>query len=156
AVAIRRVGIHSSLQRRSKLYSALPSSRNDAELTVQHRSALERRLSQESIMEARAVSTPDPEPFRLALRVRHPSMDPSELSRVFGIEPEHSLRAGDSWGSRKAEALDARVHPESYWLGDLNPTGRRPPLGLAILGDPQNVQRQVAAFRKSLSWALSL
>lgn len=107
-------------------------------------------------MEARALPTPDPEQFRLALRVRHPSMDPAELSQAFGIEPEHSFRAGDSWGASSVKTTGSRVHPESYWLGQLNPTGRRLPLGLPILGDPKIVQRQVAAFTRSLSWALSL
>lgn len=107
-------------------------------------------------MRPRALSTADPEPFRLALRVRHPSMDPAELSRAFDIEPEHSFRAGDSWGAKSVKVTDSLVHPESYWLGELNPMARRLPLGLPNLGDPEIAQRQIAAFRRNLGWALSL
>jgi hypothetical protein len=83
-------------------------------------------------------------------------MDPAELSRAFDIEPEHCFRAGDSWDARSVKATDSRVHPESYWLGELNPTGRRLALGLPLLGDPQIAQSQVTTFSRNLSWALTL
>src|ERR1700746_929804 len=61
---------------------------------------------------------PDPEPFQLSLRIRHPSLDPEELTREFNIEAAHCFRAGDPRASRTGIAS---VHPESYWLGALNP-----------------------------------
>ena len=33
-------------------------------------------------------------PFQLSLRIRHPSMDPADISKELGIEPEHAFRAG--------------------------------------------------------------
>ena len=98
----------------------------------------------------------DPEPFRLALRVRHPSMDPAELSAAFGITPEYCFRAGDPCLSRSGGLTHAPVHPESYWLGEVSPIGQQPSLGLPIMGDPRIAERQIAALRRSLSWALSL
>jgi hypothetical protein len=71
-------------------------------------------------MEARKLSKLGPELFQLSLRIRHPSLDPAELSREFRIEAEHSFRAGDPRPSRSGLA-PASVHAESYWLGALNP-----------------------------------
>jgi hypothetical protein len=68
-------------------------------------------------MEARQLHRPDSEPFQLSLRIRHPSLDPRELSREFNIEAAHCFRAGDPRASRSGFAS---VHPESYWLGALN------------------------------------
>jgi hypothetical protein len=45
-------------------------------------------------VEAQGLQTSDSEPFRLALRVRHPSIDPDELTRAFAITPEHAHQAG--------------------------------------------------------------
>jgi hypothetical protein len=39
------------------------------------------------------------------VRIRHPSIDPADLSREFKIEPEHSFRAGDA---RRAAVLRPR------------------------------------------------
>src|SRR5215469_1766175 len=68
-------------------------------------------------MEARKLRQPDSEPFQLSLRIRHPSVDPDELSREFSIEAAHCFRAGDPRPSRTGIAS---VHPESYWLGALS------------------------------------
>ena len=71
-------------------------------------------------MEARRLSKLVAELFQLSLRIRHPSLDPADLSREFRIEAEHSFRAGDPRPSRSGLA-PASVHAESYWLGTLNP-----------------------------------
>jgi hypothetical protein len=71
-------------------------------------------------MEARKLSNVDAELLQLSLRIRHPSLDPADLSREFRIEAEHSFRAGDPRPSRSGLA-PASVHAESYWLGALNP-----------------------------------
>jgi len=68
-------------------------------------------------MEAIKLRQPDSEPFQLSLRIRHPSLDPNELSRELNIEAAHCFRAGDPRASRSGIAS---VHPESYWLGALN------------------------------------
>jgi hypothetical protein len=106
-------------------------------------------------MEAEQLSSSDTEGFQLSLRVRHPSMDPAEISRAFKIEPEHSFRAG---GPRAAGGVaNAAVHSESYWLGMLGsmsdvadyllfPTGQKPHIA----------EKQLALLRRSLSFALSL
>jgi hypothetical protein len=105
-------------------------------------------------MEATKLHPSDSDPFQLSLRIRHPSIDPEELSREFSIEAAHCFRAGDPRASRSGIAS---VHPESYWLGALNtaswpgevsvPRVRRRPAAQERLG--------VVATR-SLGWALSL
>lgn len=106
-------------------------------------------------MEARQLSR-YPQPFRLSLRVRHPSMDPADLSRQLKIKPEHSYRAGEPRSPRMGRAL-ASVHAESYWLGALDPGRWSPDISF-----PEYPKLQVAAEHlqataaNSLSFALSL
>jgi len=73
-------------------------------------------------MEAKKLAQAAPLPFQLSLRIRHPSIDPAELSREFGIEPEHCFRAGDPRPTR-IRGAGAALHAESYWLGELLPAG---------------------------------
>jgi hypothetical protein len=105
-------------------------------------------------MEATKLRRTDPEPFQLSLRIRHPSLDPEELSREFNIEAAHCFRAGDPRASRTGIAS---VHPESYWLGALNtanwPVDVTTPSVQHLLADQQRVG--VVAMR-SLGWVLSL
>jgi hypothetical protein len=58
-------------------------------------------------------------PFQLSLRIRHPSMDPADISKALSIEPEHSFRAGQTRRS-KGSLAPAAVHTESYWLAPLD------------------------------------
>jgi hypothetical protein len=68
-------------------------------------------------MEAR-LSKPDPERFQLSLRIRHPSMDPADISRTLKIEAEHSSRAGGPRTSSTGNSFT--LAPEASQLfGDL-------------------------------------
>ena len=106
-------------------------------------------------MEAKKLLQADLEPFQLSLRIRHPSMDPAELSWAFRIEPEHSFRAGAPRTLRSGGA-SASVHPESYWLGVLEPAEQRADLSFSGDHRSQIAQKQLAAVSNSLSWALCL
>ena len=57
-----------------------------------------------------------PHDFSIALRIRHPSIDPAEVTRSLDIEPQHAWRAGEP---RRVDADDAgsAVHRETYWVG---------------------------------------
>jgi hypothetical protein len=61
-----------------------------------------------------------PQDFSIALRVRHPSIDPAEVTEKLGIEPQHAWRAGEP---RRVDDDDAgsAVHRETYWVGLLPP-----------------------------------
>lgn len=69
-------------------------------------------------MEARDLSRDAP-PFELAIRIRHPNLDPAEITRELKLEPEHSFKAGDPRTSSSGIAA-ASVHAESYWLSHLD------------------------------------
>ena len=59
-------------------------------------------------------------PFQLSLHVRHPSVDPEEISRELGLEATESFRAGEPRRSRSGVAATA-VHGETYWVAVLDP-----------------------------------
>ena len=107
-------------------------------------------------MKAQELSDSAPRAFQLSLRIRHPSMDPAELSREFKIEAEHSYRAGDPRSLRSGIAT-ASVHSESYWLGVLDP-GKWPP-DISFPGHPKlqiMAEHLRATATDSFTWALSL
>ena len=105
-------------------------------------------------MEATKLSEATRRPFQLSVRIRHPSMDPAEISRELEVEPEHSFRAGDRRPSRSG--LHGSVYAESYWLGVLKPDARS--VDIAFPGNPQSqiAQQQLDLAIGSLGWALSL
>jgi hypothetical protein len=105
-------------------------------------------------MEATKISKTGTEPFQLSLRIRHPSLDPADISREFGMEPQHCFRAGDPRPSR-SNLTPPTTYAESYWLGALDPAEW--PASISFPDDPRLEMRErlgvVAA--SSLGWALS-
>jgi hypothetical protein len=59
-------------------------------------------------------------PYQLSLHVRHPSVDPQEISRELGLEATECFRAGEPRQSRSGLAATA-VHGETYWVAVLDP-----------------------------------
>ena len=107
-------------------------------------------------MAATKLATLQPLPFQLSLRIKHPSMDPANISKGLGIEPEHSFRAGQSRRSKTGVA-PAAVHTESYWLAPLNPASWFGSLPFDALPNVPISQSMIdAAVTQSLAWALGL
>jgi len=107
-------------------------------------------------MKAKKASKSQPPPFELSLRVRHPSMDPADLSRELGFEPTHSFRAGEPRQPRSG-VMPASVYGESYWLGALDPTFWPIDTWFSGLSNPEQARRNLdEAAARSLGWALSL
>jgi hypothetical protein len=71
-------------------------------------------------MPVRKRSSAHATPYQLSLHVRHPSVDPEEVSRELGLEATESFRAGDPRHSRSGVAATA-VHVETYWVAVLDP-----------------------------------
>jgi hypothetical protein len=73
-------------------------------------------------MEAQELPESQPQAFELVLRIRHPSMDPEEISAQLQVSAEHCFKAGEP---RKSAAGGASpggsVYSETYWLATLNP-----------------------------------
>jgi len=73
-------------------------------------------------MEARPRTKPAlPQAFELMLRVRHPSLDPEEISRVLHLVPDHSFQAGKPRATLAAGMSGSVCHTETYWVATLNP-----------------------------------
>jgi hypothetical protein len=73
-------------------------------------------------MEARPRPKPAlPQAFELMLRVRHPSLDPEEISRVLRLTPDHSFQAGQPRTSLATGMSGSVCHTETYWVATLNP-----------------------------------
>ena len=53
--------------------------------------------------------------IQLYLRVRHPSMDSSEISSALDLTPDHAVNAGAATSATGVRKL----HSESYWLASL-------------------------------------
>lgn len=69
-------------------------------------------------------------PYQLSLHVRHPSVDPQEISRELSLEAAECFRAGEPRQSRSGLAATA-VHGETYWVAVVDPMGWSAPTTLA-------------------------
>ncbi|MBS0378128.1 MAG: DUF4279 domain-containing protein [Proteobacteria bacterium] len=56
--------------------------------------------------------------FTISLRLRHPDIDPNEITDALGIEPQHTWRAGDPRRDPDGGAL-VGAYRDSYWMGRL-------------------------------------
>jgi len=56
--------------------------------------------------------------FTISLRLRHPSIDPSEITQTLGLTPQHTWKAGDARRGPGGGTLEG-VYRESYWMGRL-------------------------------------
>ena len=107
-------------------------------------------------MEAKAFSKSQELPFALALRIRHPSIDPADISRELHIEPTHSFRVGERRDSRSL-ATASSVHGESYWLGTLDPSAWSTGAWLSGFSNLGLAEKKLGgAAEHSLGLALSL
>lgn len=82
--------------------------------------------------------------YNAFLRVRHPTIDPKELTRVLGLEPAHAWAAGSPRGESKTGS-SLRIHSESYWLA---------PLGESIWNRDQPSWPGPEASETSAQWHL--
>lgn len=72
-------------------------------------------------MKGRPQPQREPRGLQLFLRIKHPSMDPREITRVLAIEPAQTITAGTSVSSGGVR----RLHSESYWIAELPVTSMR-------------------------------
>lgn len=110
-------------------------------------------------MEARDLLRERPRAFELALRVRHPSMDPAVISKELRLKPEHCFKAGEPRESSSGLAATA-LHSESYWLATIDP-GQWPAEQLSAFDFPNMPRGGVAKDRlrvmlSSLGMALTI
>jgi hypothetical protein len=58
--------------------------------------------------------------FMMSLRIRHPRIDPAQITSTLGIEAQHTWRAGDPRRDSEGGVLGG-THRETYWMGHLMP-----------------------------------
>jgi hypothetical protein len=83
--------------------------------------------------------------FTMSFRIRHPHAEPAEITRMLGIEPQHTWRAGDPRRDSTGGTL-LGTHRESYWMGRLM---AEPELASDHVGVESVVLRTLAQLRKS-------
>jgi hypothetical protein len=106
-------------------------------------------------MKARKLSKSQRLPFELSLRIRHPSVDPADLSRELGLDAKHSFRAGEPRQTR-SDVTSTSVHGESYWLGTLDPTSLPGDNWFSGFAKLELAQKEIGqAVTRSLGSALS-
>lgn len=90
--------------------------------------------------------------FMLSLRIRHPSIEPAEISRNLGIEPQHSWRAGEPRRDPAGSEL-AGTYRESYWMSRLMAA---PELAASQVGVESEVLRTLALLRRAFGFLATL
>lgn len=86
--------------------------------------------------------------FMMSLRIRHPRIDPAEITRVLSIEPQHTWRAGDMRLDSGGAELGG-THRESYWMGRLL---TKPELARDDVGVESEILRTLGILRRSLEF----
>jgi len=96
-----------------------------------------------------------PHDYSIALRIRHPNIDPADVTRQLGIVPQHAWRKGEP-REVEADEVGSAVHRETYWVG-LVPQGPQPPAVLGSdLGPPASLSIEVLRLRATQRPVLGL
>lgn len=90
--------------------------------------------------------------FTMSLSIRHPTVDPAEISRKLAIEPQHMWRAGDPRRDVEGSEVGGRYR-ESYWMGRLM---AQPQLAADHMGLESELLRVLAQLRRSFEFLESL
>ena len=83
--------------------------------------------------------------FTISLRIRHPTIDPAAITRMLGMEPQHTWHSGAPRRGPAGEALEG-VYRESYWMGRLM---EEPQLSSAQVSVESVLLRTLAHLRRS-------
>ena len=88
----------------------------------------------------------------MSLRIRHPSIEPSQITQTLGLQPQHTWRAGDE---RKDSAGGSAggTYRESYWMCELMP---QPALSADHVGVESELLRALGTLRRSFDFLQSV
>jgi hypothetical protein len=86
--------------------------------------------------------------FMMSLRIRHPRIDPAEITLALRIEPQHTWRAGDVRRDSAGSELGG-THRESYWMGRLM---TKPELARDHVGVESEILRTLGTLRRSFDF----
>jgi hypothetical protein len=82
---------------------------------------------QEMAMEARQLSNESVAEVQVSLRIRHPRIDPDEISAAVGVQPEHCFKSGAPAQGRRG------LHTQTYWLAQIAPGSWPEPIDPSFL-----------------------
>jgi hypothetical protein len=86
--------------------------------------------------------------FTMSLGIRHPDIDPAEVTRNLAIEAQHMWRAGDSRRDAAGGELEGQYR-ESYWMGRLM---AHPELASDRVGVESEILRVLGQLRRSFDF----
>lgn len=72
-------------------------------------------------------------PYAIALRIRHPSIDPRVISKTLDLKPDHAWKCGDPRSDSSVTARSNRTYPETYWSASLTEVNPLVPPSPAVL-----------------------
>jgi hypothetical protein len=101
-------------------------------------------------MQARKVSESAATPIQLSLRIRHPEIDPEEISTSLGLTPEHCFKAGDSRSTRSGSRVTGH-HSQTYWLAPVTAELWPDPIEPTFLADTAQDLQAAASKTRSQS-----
>lgn len=90
--------------------------------------------------------------FTLSLRIRHPSIEPGEITRTLGIEPQHTWKAGDARRGPEGETLEGSYR-ETYWMARLV---EAPQVSSDLVSVESLLLKTLAQLRRSLQFLVNM
>lgn len=90
--------------------------------------------------------------FTIALRIRHPNIEPTEVTRNLGIEPQHAWRAGEPRRDVAGTEISGSYR-ESYWMARLM---AKPELAADRVSVESEVLRTLAQLRRAFGFLVTL
>jgi hypothetical protein len=90
--------------------------------------------------------------FTIALRIRHPTIAPAEITRTLGTEPLHAWRAGDARRDDAGTEIGG-TYRESYWMARLM---AKPELAADRVSVESELLRMLAQLRRAFGFLVAL
>ena len=88
---------------------------------TQHRA--DRRVEADAIDSGKPAMVTPPPRYRIILRIRHPELDPTEITMALGWKPQHSWKAGDRAVTPRGTKLPG-VRSDGLWSCSFEFKGR--------------------------------
>ncbi len=88
----------------------------------------------------------------MSLGVRHPDMDPAQITRALGLQPGHVWRKGEERLDETGAVLGG-THRASYWFCEIAP---RPKFSGERVGVESELSRVLHQLRKSIAFLQDL
>jgi hypothetical protein len=90
--------------------------------------------------------------FTMSLGVRHPDIDPAQITRELGLQPGHVWRKGEE-RLDQAGAIMGGSHRASYWFCEIAP---RPKFSGERIGIESELARVLHMLRRSIAFMQDL